>query len=364
MSLIRSTAILAAGIITIGISTPVSIAQDSHSGHANMEKESSKPVNSMCPIGKEPVESDGGSTVYKGKTIGFCCKGCIKKFGAWDEAKKDDFVAMSMMKGQPDDHGDHDHGGKAMGDKAMGEHKEGEMGAKGGANERVGDPYPLSTCPISGEEFGGMGEPITKVYDGREVKFCCKMCVPKFEKDLKASFAKLDQQIIDSQLPFYPTTTCIVSGEPLGGIGEDGEPMGEPINFVYNNRLIRFCCKMCKGDFKKDPEAYIAKLDAAVIAQQSEHYPLGTCPISGEELGGEMGQSIDKVYAGRLIKFCCKKCVTKFEKNPAPTIEKLDAAWMAMHEGGNMDGDHNMDGGSMKDHDAKDGHGKSGHHDG
>lgn len=191
-------------------------------------------------------------------------------------------------------------------------------------------PYVLSTCAISGEQLDSMGDAIVKTYDGREVKFCCKMCVPKFEKDLKASFAKLDEQIIESQLSFYPATTCIVSGEPLSGTNEAGETM-EPINFVYNNRLVRFCCKMCKGDFKKDPQAYIAKLDAAVIAQQSERYPLTTCPISGEALGS-MGDAINVVYAGRLVKFCCAMCVPRFEKDPMQTIEKIDAAWMAMHE--------------------------------
>tara|TARA_R110000744_G_scaffold158819_1_gene274854 strand:- start:11006 stop:12001 length:996 start_codon:yes stop_codon:yes gene_type:complete len=311
------------------ISTP-SLAQSGHADHgdhAHGETEASKPVNAMCPIGNETVEADGGSTVYKGKTIGFCCPGCIDKFNAWDETKKDEFVSMSMM-------GAH---------AAMQDHKEPKTDMHASkTTERVGDPYMLNTCPISGEELGGMGDPIVKLYDGREVKFCCKMCVPKFEKDLKASFAKLDQQIIDSQLPFYPTTACIVSDELLNGTNEAGEMM-EPINYVYNNRLVQFCCKMCKGDFKKDPQAYIAKLDAAVIAQQSEQYPLTTCPISGEELGGEMGESIDIVYGGRLVKFCCTKCVEKFEANPMPTIEKIDAAWMSMH--GND-------------------HGKDAHHDG
>jgi len=350
MSLIRSSVILAAGVLAIGLTAPVSLAQDGHGNHAHAEKESTGPVNSMCPIGGEAVEDDGGSTVYKGNTIGFCCKGCIKKFGAWDEAKKDEFVKMSMMKG-PDGHGDHgDHAKK--GTKAM-------KAMPANADGRIGDAYPLKTCPISGEEFGGMGDPIVKLYDGREVKFCCQMCVPKFEKDLKASFAKLDQQIIDSQLPFYPTTTCIVSDEELGA-----PDMGEPINYVYGNRLVRFCCKMCRSDFKKDPAPFMAKLDAAVIAQQSEHYPLTTCPISGEELGGEMGQSIDVVYAGRLVKLCCKKCAEKFAKDPMPTIEKVDAAWMAKHDGKGMK-DHDASKGHKKDggaggHD----HGKGGHHDG
>ena len=158
------------------------------------------------------------------------------------------------------------------------------------------------------------------------MKFCCKMCVPRFEKNLTASIAKLDQKIIDSQLPFYPMTTCVVSGEDFGGA------MGDPIDVVYNNRLVRLCCKMCKGDFKEDPKSFIAKLDTAVIAQQSEQYPLKSCPVSGEELGS-MGDAINVVYAGRLVKFCCSMCVPKFEANQMATIEKIDAAWEASQTG-------------------------------
>lgn len=293
-------------------SSPV-LAQSGHGSHADhgqAEPDLSEPVNAMCPIGEEPVEEDGGRTTYKGKTIGFCCPGCVKKFNAWDETKKDEFVTMSLMKSQ---HAMNDHHGKKS------EHVDQE--------NQQDLPYVLSTCAISGEQLGSMGDPIVKTYEGREVKFCCKMCVPRFEKDLKASFAKLNQQIIDSQISFYPTTSCIVSGEAL-----EGEDMGDPINFAYNNRLIRFCCKMCKSDFIKDPQAYIAKLDAAVIAQEQEHYPLTDCAISGEELGS-MGDAINVVYAGRLVKLCCAMCVPKFESDPMSTIQKIDAAWLAMHDG-------------------------------
>ncbi len=56
--------------------------------------------------------------------------------------------------------------------------------AKPGADAKVTTHYTLDTCIVSGDKFGGeMGEPIVKVYDGREVKFCCKDCVPKYEKD-------------------------------------------------------------------------------------------------------------------------------------------------------------------------------------
>ncbi len=63
----------------------------------------------------------------------------------------------------------------------------------------------------------------------------------------------------------YTLTTCIVSGEKLGG------EMGEPFVFIYKNRKIKndpgreikFCCKSCLKDFNKDPEGYIKKMEAA-----------------------------------------------------------------------------------------------------
>jgi hypothetical protein len=49
-------------------------------------------------------------------------------------------------------------------------------------------PYPLDTCVVSGEKFGGdMGDPVVFIYQtngiNQEVKLCCPMCKPKFLKD-------------------------------------------------------------------------------------------------------------------------------------------------------------------------------------
>ena len=61
----------------------------------------------------------------------------------------------------------------------------------------------------------------------------------------------------------YPLTTCVVSGESLAG----GD-MGPPIDYVYKqdgqpDRLVRFCCKMCIGKFKKAPAKYLKQIDDA-----------------------------------------------------------------------------------------------------
>jgi YHS domain-containing protein len=52
-------------------------------------------------------------------------------------------------------------------------------------------PYTLKNCIVSGEELGGMGKPVSKVYEGQEVKFCCKSCIKKFEKDQAAFLKKI-----------------------------------------------------------------------------------------------------------------------------------------------------------------------------
>jgi hypothetical protein len=52
-------------------------------------------------------------------------------------------------------------------------------------------PYTKDVCIVSDNELGSMGRVITKVYGDQEVKFCCKPCVAKFEKNPKKYLAKL-----------------------------------------------------------------------------------------------------------------------------------------------------------------------------
>jgi hypothetical protein len=51
--------------------------------------------------------------------------------------------------------------------------------------------YPLKTCLVSGNTLGSMGDPVTKVFDGQEIKFCCKPCVKKFEANKAKYLTKL-----------------------------------------------------------------------------------------------------------------------------------------------------------------------------
>lgn len=188
-----------------------------------------------------------------------------------------------------------------------------------------GDVYPLDTCVVSGQKLGSMGAPVVKDYDGREVRFCCESCVPKFEADKAKYLKKIDDQIIEQQMPHYPLKTCVVMTEdPLTG-GQE-----KPVNLVYRNRLVRFCCDECPKEFEKNPAKFVAALDEAVIKQQKDKYPLTTCPVSGEKLGG-MGEPVNYVVGTTLVRFCCADCIKTFEKNPQPVLAKVNEAWKAAH---------------------------------
>ena len=65
----------------------------------------------------------------------------------------------------------------------------------------------------------------------------------------------------DKKLKPYPLKTCVVSGEKLG-------EMGDPYVWEYQGREIKFCCKGCIKDFKKDPAKYIKMMEEAEAKAQ------------------------------------------------------------------------------------------------
>ncbi len=217
-------------------------------------------------------------------------------------------------------HDGHDHG---YAQDPAGEPGDTSAKPQEGKATTVSDPYPLGTCPVSGQRLGSMGEPVARIYDGREVRFCCEGCIERFERNQRDFMKKMDEQIVRQQMAFYPLTSCVVSGEPLSENGEDFA-----INFVFGNRLFRLCCKDCVKAVRKHPVEMMRRLDAAVMRQQRDSYPLDTCPVSGEALDA-MGEAHDVVIANRLIRLCCKSCEKGLRSRPGEILETLDRAWKA-----------------------------------
>jgi|GEM_PF-144414 hypothetical protein len=61
-------------------------------------------------------------------------------------------------------------------------------------------------------------------------------------------------------------------------------------------------------------------------ADKPKPYPLQTCVVSGEKLGGDMGKPHVFTYQDREIKLCCQGCLKTFNKEPAKYIKKLEEA--------------------------------------
>ncbi|MSR62302.1 MAG: hypothetical protein EXS08_07650 [Planctomycetes bacterium] len=142
------------------------------------------------------------------------------------------------------------------------------------------------------------------------------------DKSAAPAAAPTDEKVIAEQLPSYPLTTCLISHESL-------DSNGKPFDFVHEGRLVRLCCKSCVKEFKAKPAETLKALDEAVVKAQQASYPLKTCAVSGEELGGSMGEPVDFVYGTRLVRMCCKNCIKGFQKEPAKYMASIDAALIA-----------------------------------
>lgn len=313
------------------------------------------PINGMCPIGKEPIVASAGTVEYRGRTIGICCPGCGEKFLGWDEQKKDRFVAAALAGREPGQPAAEtvniacpmtgrpvkasaiaEFRGKKIGfcgPGCFGTFQEASEEEKGRillaavqsaeqpaeAPKWNGDPYTLQNCPVGGGKLGSMGDPVVEVINGREVRFCCASCIPKFKDNAEAYFEKIDSEMIAQQEAYYPLEKCLVADHDLS----EGD---SPVTMVYRNRLVKLCCDGCLPEFEENAEKYIAKLDAAVVAAQKPNYPLDTCLVNGPELES-MGGAIDLVMANRLVRVCCGMCIGEAYQKAPEHLRQIDKAW-------------------------------------
>lgn len=178
----------------------------------------------------------------------------------------------------------------------------------------ITETYPLDVCAVAGKKLGSMGKPINFVHEGRQVRFCCRGCIPRFKKDPAQYLMAVDQKIIESQKATYPLEVCVISNEKLD---KDAK------NVVINNRLVRVCCGGCARKVKKDPKGILAKLDTAIIKAKESNYPTSKCVISGEPLASN---AKNVIIGNTLIKVCCKGCIRKVAEDPAKYIKMVTKA--------------------------------------
>jgi YHS domain-containing protein len=87
-----------------------------------------------------------------------------------------------------------------------------------------------------------------------------------------------------------------------------GEAVDPAVRMEHEGQYVYFCCKMCVGEFKKDPAKAINELSAEDRAAIKKNE---TCPVSGEKIN-DWSHRMEK--DGKLVYFCCPKCKGNFEK--------------------------------------------------
>ncbi len=125
----------------------------------------------------------------------------------------------------------------------------------------------------------------------------------------------------DFQGAAYPLDTCPVSGEKLGK-----DAVTCVLSGMKDKKLdgtqVKFCCAKCEASFKAEPEKYVGKMNDA-IAKAASAYPLSKCLVMKDEELDADAKVV--VFQNRVYKLCCKKCVGRFEKDPAKYAKEYDA---------------------------------------
>jgi len=155
-------------------------------------------------------------------------------------------------------------------------------------------------CPVSGEP---VDKKVFTESDAGRVHFCCKGCVGKYKADPDKYAAQVFQQqgIIG---PPRVQVACPV----------DGKAVDPKISVEHGTHAVQFCSQPCRELFTKAPDQYMKNFYRAFTTQTR-------CPVMDEPI--DPGLSL-KLAPHQHVYFCCKKCVGKFQENPAKYGAKLD----------------------------------------
>ncbi len=209
------------------------------------------------------------------------------------------------------DHGDHGHG----------EH---------------GQTAAVPKCPV-------MDEPaslaLSVATDDGPVFFCCKGCMPKYQKDPGKYAAKVAAQRKALAKRAKVQVTCPVSKEPI-----DQKVFAE-----NNGKKVYFCCKGCVGKYQSNPAKYAAALAGSYSYQT-------ICPV----MGGKIDPTVSTTLStAETIYYCCPGCDKPLRENPAKYNKNLAAQGILVNwaEVKKTDGGKGHDGHDHGSH----GHGDHGH---
>ncbi|MAE47320.1 MAG: hypothetical protein CMJ86_10565 [Planctomycetes bacterium] len=121
-----------------------------------------------------------------------------------------------------------------------------------------------------------------------------------------------------------------VVAPPTGGAKNElcpvlGTKVDPKVVSVFDGRPVAFCCAKCKTAFDADPAKYADKLTNGDAPKAKPVAINKSCPVSG----ADVDPAVTSDYTGRLVAFCCGKCKASFDADPAKYADKLPKAKLA-----------------------------------
>jgi len=114
------------------------------------------------------------------------------------------------------------------------------------------ESYPWTTCPISGQKLGSMGDPYSIELEGLTVRLCCDGCEKKARARAAEITADLRKAVIERDSRDYPLEECLTCGMHLKD--------GRGLDMVHGSTMVRLCGEMCRVSFEGDPEARVQQV--------------------------------------------------------------------------------------------------------
>lgn len=126
--------------------------------------------------------------------------------------------------------------------------------------------------------------------------------------------------IISSGLTAGAATDAETKATPKAKSQSTCPVMGGSINKKYfaehEGKRVYFCCPGCDAPFKKDPAAYVKKLEDSGVTLEKVQT---ACPV----MGGAIDKNFYLDHEGQRIYFCCGMCPDTFKADPAKYLKVL-----------------------------------------
>ncbi len=210
------------------------------------------------------------------------------------------------------------------------QHNHAEHGAAGHEQQAA-----VAKCPV-------MDEPaslaLSVATDDGPVFFCCKGCIPKYQKSpgKYAAKAAAQRKVLADRAKVQ--VTCPVSKEAID----------KKIFVESKGKKVYFCCKGCGAKYEADPAKYAGALANSYSYQT-------TCPVMGGKINPKVST---KLSTGETIYYCCPGCDKPLRDNPSKYNKNLvaqgilvDWAEVKKADSGEHDGhDHGSHGHEGHDH--------------